>query len=98
MYNLYGSEVGEEIPSLKNNVTIPLGKNTNFEVLVVAVLENGSRKSVGSATYIAGSTGSSSSDDDLVVEEGFDYVTSFKGTQDNGRSKLAWEAAFDCEE
>lgn len=88
LYSLYGA-AEETTPTLTNSIDIPFGSGKDYQVYVYAVDASGARTLVGSAIHIAGDTSSSNT----TTTTGSKYVTGFKGTQADGKIKLAWTAA-----
>ncbi len=98
---LLGAQVGETEVNTKNTVTLPYGKNINFQVIVTAFMKDGTKKTVGYAYHVAGTTAGTTTPDttpDVEVAEEFDTVTGFWAeTMGDGIVKLNWNAVEDCD-
>lgn len=101
---LLGANAGETEVNTKNTITLPYGKNINFQVIVTAFMKDGTKKTVGYAYHVAGSTPSTDKDDDIVVDNDTDVtvtedtVTGFWAeTLGKGVVKLTWNEVEDCD-
>lgn len=101
-YALLNAQAGESDVTTKSTFTLPYGKNINFQIIVTAFMADGSKKNVGYAFHVAGSTPSTSTPGtttpDVEVVEEFDTVTGFWAeTLGDGHVKLTWNAVEDCD-
>lgn len=95
-----GAQAGESEVTTKNTLTLPYSKNVDFQVIVTAFMANGSKKTVGYAYHVAGT----SADSDVVtpdveVAEEFETVTGFWAeTLGDGHVMLTWNAVEDADD
>ncbi len=99
---LLGAQAGESEVTTKAELTLPYGKNINFQVIVTAFMADGTKKTVGYAYHVAGSSATTTpgtTTPDVEVVEEFDTVTGFWAeTLGDGHVKLTWNAVEDADE
>lgn len=98
---LLGAQAGESEVTTKAELTLPYGKNINFQVIVTAFMADGTKKTVGYAYHVAGTSASTDSTTtttpDVETVEEYDTVTGFWAeTLGDGLVKLTWNAVEDC--
>lgn len=97
---LLGAQAGESEVTTKTSLTLPYGKNINFQVIVTAFMADGTKKTVGYAYHVKGSSATTpgTTTPDVEIVEEFDTVTGFWAeTLGDGHVKLTWNAVEDCD-